>query len=153
MHFWNPQAARRGRGIAQSHSSSGPPMLDPYIDNEDFLSPGYLDMSALRRSDLRLRADKMEVEFDDYLYTTWAPSTEEEVKWSTEDWWRHHTGRWPAVEDVARRRLSAQASSAASERSFSKAGLIATKKRIALSTENVDRLSVLSWDAAFERQN
>ena len=96
------------------------------------------------------RYDDLKRQYEDYVKRAWALKTEEESKWTTEDWWRHHKGRWPAVEDVARRRLSAQASSAASERSFSKAGSIAIKKRIALSTENVDKLYVLSWNAVYQ---
>ena len=41
-----------------------------------------------------------------------------------------------------------QASSASSERSFSKAGLIVTAKRMLLKPENVDHLSLLGWQMA-----
>ena len=41
-----------------------------------------------------------------------------------------------------------QASSASSERSFSKASLIVTAKRMVLKPENVDHLSLLGWQMA-----
>jgi hypothetical protein len=41
-----------------------------------------------------------------------------------------------------------QASSAASERSFSKAGLIVVAKRMVLNPDNVDRLSLVGWHMA-----
>jgi len=41
-----------------------------------------------------------------------------------------------------------QASSASSERSFSKAGLIVVAKRMVLKPQNVDRLSLVGWHMA-----
>ena len=46
---------------------------------------------------------------------------------------------------MAHRLLSLQASSAASERSFSKGGLIVSKKRQCLSGARVDGLSLVGW--------
>ena len=62
------------------------------------------------------------------------------------EWWKIHTGRYPRVEALARRRLSTQASSATSERSFSKSGRIVKKERMSLTPTHVDQLSLLAWN-------
>ena len=49
------------------------------------------------------------------------------------------------IADLARRRLSAQASSATSERAFSKAGLVISKKRQRLTADHVDGINLLGW--------
>ena len=64
---------------------------------------------------------------------------------SCERFWMTYGGHFRHVEKVARRRLAAQASSATSERAFSKAGHILTKRRLALSPQSVDDLSFLAW--------
>ena len=60
-------------------------------------------------------------------------------------WWSKHEGAPPEIADLARRRLCAQASSATSERAFSKAGLIISKKRQRLTADHVDGISLLGW--------
>ena len=49
------------------------------------------------------------------------------------------------IADLARRRLCAQASSATSERAFSKAGLILSKKRQRLIADHMDSISLMGW--------
>ena len=44
-------------------------------------------------------------------------------------WWGRHHVKYTKIANLARRRLCAQASSATSERAFSKAGLVISKKR------------------------
>ena len=43
-------------------------------------------------------------------------------------WWGRYHVRYPEIANLARRRLCAQASSATSERAFSKVGLVISKK-------------------------
>ena len=57
---------------------------------------------------------------------------------------------WPRVATITRRRLATQESSACSERSFSKAGLICARKRMMLKPEHVDAL--LGWHAMRQRE-
>ena len=71
---------------------------------------------------------------------------------SAEEWWRKREYLWPRVATIARRRLATQASSAYSERSFSKAGLICARKRMMLKPEHVDALSLLGWHAMREKE-
>ena len=85
-------------------------------------------------------------ELDNYLEYVWRPVGHER-RVSAEGWWRKREYLWPRVATIARRRLATQASRACSERSFSKAGLICSRKRIVLKPEHVDGLSLLGSHA------
>ena len=85
------------------------------------------------------------VAVDCWVQIAWKPATENEARISALDWWRVHENEHPLIAQVARRLLSLQASSAASERSFSKGGLIVSKKRQCLSGARVDGLSLVGW--------
>lgn len=65
---------------------------------------------------------------------------------SSLDYWAQASLRFPIVAHVARRCLSIPASSATSERSFSKTGHIVRARRARLSDEHVTELSFLSWN-------
>ena len=60
-------------------------------------------------------------------------------------WWGRYHVRYPEIANLALRRLCVQASSATSERAFSKAGLVLSKKGQQLTADNVDRISLLGW--------
>ena len=60
-------------------------------------------------------------------------------------WWSKQERAPPEIVDWARRRLCVKASSATSERAFSKAGLITRKKRQRLTADDVDNISLLGW--------
>ena len=90
-------------------------------------------------------------ELDNYLEYVWRPVGHER-RVSAEEWWRKREYLWPRVATIARRRLATQASSACSERSFSKAGLICGRKRMMLKPEHVDALSLLGWHAMREKE-
>ena len=62
------------------------------------------------------------------------------------DWWRKYGPKFPHVAKVAQRILAIPASSTPSERVFSTAGNIITKKRACLSSENVDALVCLAMN-------
>lgn len=59
------------------------------------------------------------------------------------DWWKSHETVFPRLAKVARRFLSCQATSAASERVFSRSGGIATKTRNRLSGSTLQMLTFL----------
>ena len=62
------------------------------------------------------------------------------------DWWSRNAARWPIVAAVARHSLCVPASSATSERSFSKTGHIVRARRASLGDERIRQLSFLSWN-------
>ena len=62
-------------------------------------------------------------------------------------WWKTHAARFPQLAKLARRVLCTPATSAPSERIFSVPGLIATKIRNRLASENV-ALLVFAWRVA-----
>ena len=59
--------------------------------------------------------------------------------------WKDHEARNVEIADLARRWLCPQASSATSERAFSKAGLIVSKKRQRFMAHHVDGISLMGW--------
>ena len=79
-------------------------------------------------------------------------SVSHERRVSAEEWWRKREYLWPRFATITRRRLAIQASSACSERSFSKAGLICARKWMMLKPEHVDALSLLGWHAMREKE-
>ena len=75
-------------------------------------------------------------------------ATQRQVDHSLTDvlqWWKDHEAGTVEIADLARRRLCAQASSATSERAFSKAGLIMSKKRQRLTADHVDSIILMGW--------
>ena len=67
-------------------------------------------------------------------------------------WWRKNESRFPHIARLARLFLAVPATSTPSERVFSAAVNIVTKKRSALSPENVDALIFLNknWSLLFQ---
>ncbi|CAN0403264.1 unnamed protein product, partial [Laminaria digitata] len=55
-------------------------------------------------------------------------------------WWTTHDQEFPMISDVAARYLCSSASSASSERLFSKAGLTMTKTRMRLTGDSIARI-------------
>jgi hypothetical protein len=62
-------------------------------------------------------------------------------------WWRENEKVFPNVAKVARRLLCVPASNAASERSFSVAGLTVSQRRAALDPETVDNILFIHSNA------
>ena len=92
----------------------------------------------------------VEREVREYFNFQWRDMVSNPNKIGALQWWKRFEAKFPGVADLARRRLSVQASSACSERSFSKAGLILRKHRLSLSRESVDGLSLLGWHVSEE---
>jgi zinc finger BED domain-containing protein 1 (E3 SUMO-protein ligase ZBED1) len=59
------------------------------------------------------------------------------------EWWQSNAEYFPLLAAVARKRLAVSASSAASQRLFSAAGLVVTKKHTRLKSERVESLVFL----------
>ena len=60
-------------------------------------------------------------------------------------WWQKYQHKYADIGDLARRRLSAQLSSATSECPFSKVELVISKKRQRLTVDHVGGISLLGW--------
>ena len=65
---------------------------------------------------------------------------------STLEWWAAHADEYPLVGAIARHTLCIPASSATSERSFSKTGHIHRQRRRKLSDDHIASLSFLTWN-------
>jgi len=61
-------------------------------------------------------------------------------------WWSLNNGTYPLLSILAKKYLSIQATSVASERVFSKGGLVVTDHRASLSNEHVSQLVYLSMN-------
>ena len=62
-------------------------------------------------------------------------------------WWHEHETLWPLCTIIAKHTLCVPASSATSERSFSKTGHIMRSRRRRLNDAHVRELSFISWNA------
>lgn len=65
------------------------------------------------------------------------------------DWWRDNKDKYPTLAKLAKSYLCIPSSSTPSERLFSAAGNIASKKRASLSPEHVDMLTFLHSNSKF----
>lgn len=77
------------------------------------------------------------------------PSSASVDKGSPLKWWKANESRFPLLAKVAKKVLAIPATSTPTERLFSTAGLICTKKRARLSAEHVDMLVFLHENRAF----
>ena len=84
-------------------------------------------------------------EIDDYFDEPAAPDAK------PLDWWRARKHRFPVLARLARKYLAVPATSAPSERVWSDAGNIVTKKRASLSDANVDTLVFLHGNIEFAK--
>ena len=78
-------------------------------------------------------------ELEDFLNTPVLP-----IQADALEYWRQNMGRYPCLSEIAKRIMGTMPSSVPSERLFSRAGLIMTKKRNRLSTEHFSQLLFLS---------
>jgi len=62
------------------------------------------------------------------------------------DWWRENKLKFPVLSQLAKRFLSAPATSVPSEQLFSGAGIICTPKRNRLEGETVEKLLFLKYN-------
>lgn len=82
--------------------------------------------------------DRMRLEFSSYVIEQTINSRDDPLKW-----WRENHLRFPYVAVVARQLLGVPATSVASERAFSKAGDIITKKRNRLGPSKAEKILFL----------
>lgn len=83
-------------------------------------------------------------EVDNYLNGTPSPSYVDPLVW-----WKGNEPSYPHLAKLAKRYLAVPATSTKSERTYSAAGIVAGKRRAALTSENVDRLIFLNKNTDF----
>lgn len=96
---------------------------------------------------------RMTDEFNDELGETTPTNTNEVAEYQAMkvtscpdilEWWKLQSTTFPGLSVLAKRYLSIMASSAASERNFSVAGLVVNEKRSCLSTDNVNDILLIN---------
>lgn len=88
------------------------------------------------------KSEIVQDEIKTYLYDTAMASFSD----SPLQWWKINHTRYPVLAKMARDYLAIPASSASSERTFSKAGLLITDRRTRLSSESIKACCLLqSW--------
>ena len=94
------------------------------------------DKSAQPTEDKTLRVSK---EVERYLQAPQQDSTEDPLVW-----WKDNAASYPALSKLSKKYLCISATSSSSERMFSTAGNVVTKKRSLLKPEKVDMLVFLA---------
>ena len=108
----------------------------------DLVWGGYIDSSSRGKPMPKERVDKIEREVNDFH----SERMNSPPKTCSLQYWAQASLRYPIVAQAARKYLCIPASSATSERSFSKSGHIVRARRARLSDEHVKELSFLSWN-------
>ena len=134
QHHGNPSTSSNNSSMAEEQGGTTNGMEDKRI-------PWMLQQHAGMETTTESSTEEVcRRKLDNYLEYVWRPVGHERTV-SAEEWWHKREYLWPRVATITRRRLATQASSACSERSFSKAGLICAGKRMILKPEHVDALS------------
>ena len=116
--------------------------LGPTNPNVEFKWGGYIDIRLAGQ-----RLSQPAIEFIEHQVNDFhSERMNSPPKASSLEYWALASLRFPLVAQIARRYLCVPASSATSERSFSKAGHIVRARRARLSDEHVKELTFLSWN-------
>jgi hypothetical protein len=83
--------------------------------------------------------EKLTKELDEYLNEPNEPEDSNPYLW-----WNSNQAKYPTIAQVARAHLGIQATSVASERLFSKCGLVVSDRRASLSAQHVEQIVFLS---------
>ena len=108
----------------------------------DLVWGGYIDSTARGKPLSEEGKCKIEREVNDFH----SERMNSPPQTSSLEYWAQASLRYPIVAQAAQKYLCIPASSATSERSFSKAGHIVRARRARLSKEHVKELSCLSWN-------
>ena len=108
----------------------------------DLVWGGYIDSTTRGKPLSEEGKCKIEREVNDF-HSEWMNSPPQT---SSLEYWAQASLRYPIMAQVAQKYLCIPASSAASERNFSKTGHIVRTRRARLSEEHVKELSFLSWN-------
>ena len=132
------------RGSAPHRSDPWLAPIDHVVQEEgrDFVWGGYIDPRAREQPLPQAGIDLIERQVGDFH----SERLNSPPKMNSLKYWAQASLRYPIVAQVARKYLCVPASSATSERSFSKVGHIVRARRAKLSDEHVKELSFLSWN-------
>ena len=110
------------------------------------LSSAWVEEKKARKARQTTRASDAEVlakELDEYIDSPCEPEDTNPFQW-----WATYQKKFPHVADVARAHLGIPATSVASERVFSKCGLICSDRRASLKSHHVEHLVLLCHNLA-----
>ena len=127
------QKAVRNKGQKEPHPSEEEPPPQKKRKLGEILQK---DKGAQPTEDRDTRVSK---EIDRYLQAPQQDSTEDPL-----EWWKANAISYPALSRLSKKYLCISATSSASERLFSTAGNVVTKKRSLLKPEKVDMLVFLA---------
>ena len=116
--------------------------VDPTEVERDFVWGGYIQRAGRNEPLPQAGVEMIERQVSDFH----SERMNSPPKTSSLKYWAQASLRFPLVAEVARKYLCVPASSATSERSFSKAGHIVRARRAKLSDEHVKELTFLSWN-------
>ena len=120
QHHGNPSTSNSNSRMAEEHGGTTD-------GTEDERIPWMLQQHAGTETTAESSTEEVcRRELDNYLEYVWR-TVGRERRVSAEEWWGRQEYLWPRFATIARRRLATQASSACSERSFSKASLICAR--------------------------
>ncbi len=122
----------------QTPQESDPELVQPTKKQKAVEESFFDDVIFVKEEHQISMEDKIQVEIDRYLQE--APCT---LSGDPVSWWRDRIGSYPLLSQMAARYLMIPATSVPSERVFSAAGNICSKKRSALKPENVNMLLFL----------
>ena len=127
-----------------SRTQPSDPWLAPvnHLVERDFVWGGYIERDGRGKPLPQVGIDMIEHQVSDFH----SERMNSPPKTSSLTYWAQASLRFPLVAEVARKYLCVPASSATSERSFSKAGHIVRARRAKLSDEHVQELTFLSWN-------
>jgi hAT family C-terminal dimerisation region len=111
-------------------------------------SSAWLEEKKARKASKSIRASDAEAlakELDDYIDLPCEPQDNNPFQW-----WATNQKKFPNIADVARAHLGIPATSVASERVFSKCGLVCSDRRASLKPQHVEHLVFLSHNLAGE---
>lgn len=109
-------------------------------------SSAWLEEKKARKARQTTRASDAEAlakELDEYIDSPCEPEDTNPFQW-----WATNQKKFPHVADVARAHLGIPATSVASERVFSKCGLVCSDRRASLKSQHVEHLVFLSHNLA-----
>jgi hypothetical protein len=123
---------------------SDPPPAKKFKSDENDVSFSFESMIDTVTDDVKTESDSVSLELEKYIKERHDPELLKQSDFCPLEFWKSNSKSYPRLAVLSRKYLCIPATSTPSERIFSLAGNIITKKRSLLSAENVDRLIFLN---------